>query len=621
MRFIIPVILAAVVLVVDEGAYRAFQTPKSYVLPLVVGLGVVCWWSVSLWHRRTKVVGISVIEILLITQLVWIGAVHSGVAFSSGSRVYIELVALAILALLARQIIYSAASKLPHTRQRSDPVDIFLRTLWLLGGIEAVTGLSQWLVVTDYNEQLVKTVVVGTLGAPNGYGAFIALAAVAAVKDMWTARKAWIRYSAGAGIILMVAALLLNGSRGAMLGLACAIGLLGILNLWQRRQIVTSLPMVRRLPQKRLLAIAGGACVSGLALLIAGLYALDPASASSRFLIWDISWPMVADHPLTGVGPGRFGVEYLNYQAQYFAQPEHAALAHRAADLKTPHSEYLGALGAGGIINGILFLSIWGVGLFSLVRESIRTPHRRQRTSLAALGALLCVAGVHGLVDDPLGILPVAVVAYAVLGFVPTNWSRTFKITNSKLKIAILVGLFILLIQVVRTTAREYPAFHTWRDGLIAAERANWTAAIHRYEQTQQRLPKKSELKFHLGAALSVSGSYSRGIYFMQQSLRGFNDRNIYLSLSYAHMQLGDLKGAERYAKHAQAMFPDHLSPRLLMAEIYFHQGRIHASKEALRACIWRQTYVQSEDVEELAQDARRLWRRLYGATPVARME
>jgi hypothetical protein len=59
-------------------------------------------------------------------------------------------------------------------------------------------------------------------------------------------------------------------------------------------------------------------------------------------------------------------------------------------------------------------------------------------------------------------------------------------------------------------------------------------------------------------------------------------------------------------------MFPDHLAPSLLLGEIYYLQGDREAARKALRRCVERRTRVQSADVARIADDARRLWNRLF---------
>lgn len=52
------------------------------------------------------------------------------------------------------------------------------------------------------------------------------------------------------------------------------------------------------------------------------LYMINPVSANGRYMIWAISWPMFTDYPIAGVGHGRFGYYYMDYQSSFFLSPE-----------------------------------------------------------------------------------------------------------------------------------------------------------------------------------------------------------------------------------------------------------------------------------------------------------
>ena len=110
-----------------------------------------------------------------------------------------------------------------------------------------------------------------------------------------------------------------------------------------------------------------------------------------------------------------------------------------------------------------------------------------------------------------------------------------------------------------------------------------WKAAILDLSKAIEYLPEKGELLFNLGTANIFNDQYSKGLYFTNESKKYFNDKNIYLSESYAHIQLGEYKKAEEKALIALSMFPTHLAPHLLLGEIYFYLGDKEKSKASLK--------------------------------------
>lgn len=108
-------------------------------------------------------------------------------------------------------------------------------------------------------------------------------------------------------------------------------------------------------------------------------------------------------------------------------------------------------------------------------------------------------------------------------------------------------------------------------------------------------------------------GQYSKGIYYLNEAKKDFNDRNIYLSESYGNLKLKKYSEAERLAQNALRMFPDHLAPHLLLGEIYYYMGKIKESKLSLQKCINLDTNIISPEVSKISKEAQNLWTSLYG--------
>ncbi|MDD5231057.1 MAG: O-antigen ligase family protein [Candidatus Marinimicrobia bacterium] len=342
------------------------------------------------------------------------------------------------------------------------------------------------------------------------------------------------------------------------------------------------------------------------------LYKLNPESSIGRFMEWRVSAPMIKDHPIKGVGHGRFAVEYLYYQSRYFENPVHNSLAYKAANVKQAHNEYLQAFCESGILGGLLFLSIWIFALWNLFYHLYQNRnHRRQYYGLAMI--LLTIL-IHALVDTPLHVLPISVVAYIALGLIPVKESIIKKINvhSGLSRCMITIVLLLFLIFILGKSIYQYPGYNHWNKGVKYARNHYWEMAIEQYQSALKRLGGEGELQFHLGSAMVLSGSNSRGVYFLKESLKNFNDKNIYLSLGYGFLHLKNYIDAEKYTRIALSMFPDHLAPHLLLGEIYYYQGKIEDSKASLKKCINRQTSVQSDDILQIATDARNLWKRFY---------
>ncbi|MHB9002738.1 MAG: O-antigen ligase family protein [Coriobacteriia bacterium] len=149
-------------------------------------------------------------------------------------------------------------------------------------------------------------------------------------------RGRW-RVVAIAAAALGTAALGATATRGAWVALLVA-GTVALLLARRRAAVLVPLAFVGMLVGALLLG--GPAVVSK---LNAG--DLSVGSAASRFEIWKATAAMIADHPLLGVGPGRFLYEYPAYQTADHARIEggdtradqaHGAIMHIAAEAGLP---------------------------------------------------------------------------------------------------------------------------------------------------------------------------------------------------------------------------------------------------------------------------------------------
>jgi len=590
---LIVLILFAVAFIFDLSAYLSYHTPKNFTLIILTAAGLLIYWL-----KGKRLLVVSWLEILLLIRLVWVVVTNPALLSHPSNLGFWILLSLVILTFLSRQVAANNLSFLIY----------FFRALWIIGLVQALIGLYQFIFIKDYPVHLMKTAMIGTIGTANGYGLFLAVSIVAALADQKNLISRIGRSIAFLSALLMIIALLLNRSRGALLGLISATLVVFLFIIITQGNKIRFLAKIH-LP--RMVVIAA----LFICFFIFGfiLYQINPESSVGRFMEWRISAPMIRDHPTLGIGHGRFAVEYLNYQSRYFGNPEHSNLAYKAVNIKQAHNEYLQAFCESGIFGGLLFLTIWLFVLWIIFHHLYN--NKTQNNRYYGLALILLTILIHAMVDTPLHVLPISVVAYIALGLVPVKESLikkiVFKPGLSRWLITIILFLYTLFI--VGKIIYQYPGYIHWNQGVFYAHDHHWGGAISQYQSALKRLPGEGELQFHLGSAMVISGSYSRGIYFLKESLENFNDKNIYLSLGYAYLHLKNYDEAEKYARIVLSMFPDHLAPHLLLGEIYYYQGKIEDSKTSLKKCINRQTTIQSDDIAQIASDARQLWERFYG--------
>jgi O-antigen ligase len=622
MYFLNVFIIGAVALVFHLAAYMSYHTPKNFIFIISVAVALVIYWGFRFLKRQRAVV-VSIIEILFIVRLIWLIITNPSMVTHPSNLGFWILLSLMLFTFLTRQIAYAGKDRNSELIKFSSErmVKYFLRSLWIIGIFQTLYGFYQLYIFRNAHSPLMKTPMIGTIGTANAYGLFLALSIIAALSDIRSFKRWVYQILLCSGILLMFVALVFNRSRGALLGLVVAGLIIIFFILVNEKNSYTSNkffmryidPVFARFKNKRFsLIVILSVIFIGLSGFGFFLYRLNPESSKGRIMAWEVSAPMVVDHPVFGVGHGRFAREYLYYQAEYFKYPENQKIAYKAANLKQAHNEYLQAFCESGILGGLLFLSIWIIAIWRFYQH-LRNDGNFKAMYYCLTGILMTVL-VHAIVDTPLHVLPISVVTYGVLGLVPVG-SLTYLIKIRKKIINwVLLILFIGYTGfLIFKSCYQYPAYINWKKGLDYREKHQWKPAVEYYRPALKKLPQKGRLQFVLGAALSMMGNYKEAVFLLEESLETFTERNIFLSLSFTALKMKDYKNAEQYAHMASFMFPDHLMPYLLLGEIFFYKNEILFSKGCLQRCINRQTRIQSVDVMHIARQAKKLWEKLYG--------
>ncbi|MFC1935226.1 O-antigen ligase family protein [Chloroflexota bacterium] len=163
-----------------------------------------------------------------------------------------------------------------------------------------------------------------------------------------------VRFAAGLLFTILLASVAFTYVRGAWVGLAVSVGVLLLFSSEVRRLFLRVSPLL-------LVAILiwGGVLSQ---ILWARTESLEvffqSGSWTERVVFWESAWQMIIHNPLTGVGPGMFGVYYPEYEVTYlaFAQTT-GANAHNLLLNVWAETGLLAALGLTGFLVGSLWKS------------------------------------------------------------------------------------------------------------------------------------------------------------------------------------------------------------------------------------------------------------------------
>jgi O-antigen ligase len=292
-------------------------------------------------------------------------------------------------------------------------LEMVVQTSFATGLIAALGGIVQvvfpafglWLLPYAGKAEDPRHMVFSTLGNPEFFGGY--MAAVFALGVCWAmnARSRGVRACVFSGTALAAIAMLLSGSRGPWLGAIAGAAVALLLEIGARG----------KLPSRRVIAGFALAGVLGLAALgvlstpnplnpyranfarrIAELGDLSSISVRHRVAMAAAGARMIADNPMLGVGPARFGVEFYPALERMLESQHREATADYLRLLKGrrpghAHNDALEFWIETGTLGFLVFAAIiaWGI---AMLRRGGMNPDPRAwivRAAAAASATLL----------------------------------------------------------------------------------------------------------------------------------------------------------------------------------------------------------------------------------------
>ena len=250
-----------------------------------------------------------------------------------------------------------------HTTGRPERVRSLLRAIAVAGVPIAAYGILQYLGYEPFIDPsayhtgegpLAIVRPPGTLGHASYFATYLLSVIFAGVALALVEESPRWRILGGAASLVGTVALILTGTRAAMLGLLCGVILLGV---WMR-------------PKIRAREVAAG--LTAVALL-AGFY-FSPAgellrarttwsmadwAGGARPFLWRDSIRMAAARWLVGFGPETFSIWFPRYQSVELAR------AYPSFYQESPHNIFLDVLTDQGVVGAGLFVAVTGLGFYA----------------------------------------------------------------------------------------------------------------------------------------------------------------------------------------------------------------------------------------------------------------
>jgi O-antigen ligase len=386
MRFVVLLVAALVPLLITPGLLSHFDiTPKVAILLLGVPLILLCRSAIvqSLHALLGRKAGRWFAGLLAVQ---WASAALA-TAFSShpllsvGGSTWRRYGLVSETGLLLFVLLTAAWLAAGPGNVRS-----FLRVAVAAGALTSLYGISQyfgwdpWQPVRAYQAGEGPFTIVrppSTFGHADYFGAWLVVVTFLAVALERLEPAGWRKHAAGASAALALAAIVLSGTRSALLGVVAGAVVYAIT---QRVRIGTRA------------VVAAGVCAVGLVMFFvspAGAklrarlhWSIDDARGGSRLLLWRDAVRMSAHRPLAGFGPETFAMEFPRFESLELAR------AYPDFYQESPHNIFLDALTAEGAVGLLALIATCMLGCWAAA-QSLRSGHALAAPVAAALVGLL----------------------------------------------------------------------------------------------------------------------------------------------------------------------------------------------------------------------------------------
>jgi len=570
-------VIALIALIIAPGSVFYFDvTPKTVVL--LAGTGVAVAWvafsGARIAGRPAPAVLFGTLLLLNTASLVLSTALSTRPElslFGTNWRRYGSVIQAAVW-LFAGSIVLSCAG-------RPDRVRAILRGVTAAGAVSGVYGIAQYfgwdpfLPAAAYHVGEGITTVVrppGTLGYASYFATWLVFVVFLslALRTLENSRAA--RRLAAAATVVAACALLLTGTRAAVLGLIA-----GALVWMAVRRVRVS---------RRALLLAGVAVVAGVVFYFAppgrqlrarARWFADDPWGGARLELWRGSLEMAAHRPAAGYGPEVFTAEFPRYESVKLARA-YPDFAH-----ESPHNMFLDALVSQGVPGLLLLLAVCATAFWAAFRA--RQP--------ALAGAL---AG--GVVSQQFTAftLPTALIFFVTIGLAVALATPA---AAPRRRRPLAAGAVALAAMLVYLAARLWAADHALELAQRELDTGDLRAAVSEYRAYQRlRLPGGSadlwwaRAAFHLASesrsapgrleAARISGAAA-----VEATQTAEDPFDAWYNLAVFCGSQNDAACVERSLQVAIVANPMWFKPHWALAEVLRLGGRLESAQlEAARA-------------------------------------
>jgi len=317
-----------------------------------------------------------------------------------------------------------------------------------------------------------------------------------------------------------------------------------------------------------------------LALLLLDLPPSLAHDIREHLFTWLSSLHMLVSHPLTGVGPGHFGLSHMAVQAKMFAGGGYSTYVDNASVVNDAHNDFLN-WGATTGLAGLLGFTL--LCAFTL-RQGWRSDRLRQQApqlylALLAMMVAMLFVSLNAYTGPALFFWMLLGLTWAYLDpprfdWFPSGWQRGL-LTGC-------VTVFLALGAYSGITTLGGAILEARGDRLM--EGHDLWLAKHSYHRALRWIPHNGRLRKKYATTLFLSGDLPEALQQLQKAGQDSADLGIELREGEVRTLMGDLDGAAAVYRSISAAFPNMVDPHFILGQIYLLQGqKIQAEEEFQR--------------------------------------
>jgi tetratricopeptide (TPR) repeat protein len=328
-----------------------------------------------------------------------------------------------------------------------------------------------------------------------------------------------------------------------------------------------------------------------------------------RLLVWKVSSRMVADQPLTGVGYDRFGAEFGNYQAEYFAKENAAQWEKQVAGYEQyAFNEYLQIASETGLVGLLLFLGITGTLLIPFFKKIKHGKKDANAVTIPAAASGLLGILIFALFSYPFSIMPLLMVGVFV-GAVLAGFSKHITTLAFRRWTCIMFLAFFGtgIYNLAPYAQKQYKAYKQWRQAYTHYRFGNYKATIDGYSKAYPELKCNGRFLTNYGKALSMGERWEKGLQVLDRTKHYHSGPIIYTAQGNCYKALKNYEKAEEAYQHAWQIIPSRFYPLYLLAKLHDESNRPEKAIQTARQVLNKEVKIPSTAVNQIRQEMKEI--------------